>query len=321
TGQQLLSNLNYPTPTSATPTVKATNPLANAGNALWPTPTPFTTVQWFYDPNQKDPYSMQWNFGIQHQLDSSTTIEANYIGMGARRVDTGTFYNTSLTPGPGTPQSRALYPYIIPTYWDRSWSRSNYEGATISFRKTFSQGLGLGIAYTRSKTIDMGCDGYFGTEYCSSQDPYHLARDRSGAGFDVPNYFVTNWVWAVPLGKGHSLTTHNSTLDYIIGNWQLDGINQLRSGQPYSIILAGDVANTGNQANYMRPNLVGDPTPAHQNPQSWILRSAFQAPAQFTFGNIGRDTYRGDWFKAVDLSLFRRFPIGERWTFEFRGDA
>src|SRR5262249_19267322 len=106
-GQQLLSNLNAPTTASPTPTVKAVNPLANAGNPLWPTPTPFTAVQWFYDPNEKDPYSMQWNFGLQHQVNTSTTVEANYIGMGARRLDIGTFYNTSLTPGPGSPQSRA----------------------------------------------------------------------------------------------------------------------------------------------------------------------------------------------------------------------
>jgi hypothetical protein len=320
-GQQLLSNLNAPTAASPTPTVKVTNPLANAGNALWPTPTPFTAVQWFYDPNQKDPYSMQWNFGIQHQVNTTTLAEVTYMGMGARRVDIGTFYNTALTPGPGSPQSRSLYPYIIPTYWDRSWARSNYEGVSVSLRKTFSDGFALGVAYTRSKTIDMGCDGYFGTEYCSSQDPYHLSMDRSVAGFSIPNYLAVNWLWAVPIGKGQALTTHNSVLDYIIGNWQLDGISSMRSGQPYSVILAGDIANTGNQSNYMRPNLVGDPTPPHQNATTWLLGSAFQSPPAFTFGGLGRNTYRGDWFKGVDLSLFRRFPISERLTFEFRGDA
>ena len=38
---------------------------------LFPAPTPFNQVLWYMDPNHKNPYSMQWNIGVQHQLNSS----------------------------------------------------------------------------------------------------------------------------------------------------------------------------------------------------------------------------------------------------------
>jgi hypothetical protein len=129
------------------------------------------------------------------------------------------------------------------------------------------------------------------------------------------------WVYELPIGKGKALTTHNRTLDYIVGNWQFDGLNVMRFGQSYSILAAGDIAGTGNQSNYVRANLVGNPTPDHQNSTTWILRSAFQAPPNGTFGNLGRNTFRADWYKGLDLSLFREFPIKERMGLEFRGEA
>ena len=88
------------------------NCYCNASNSLYPAPTPFNQVQWFMDPYAKNPYSMQWNFGIQHQFTETQVVSANYVGSGSRRTNVGGYYNTALTPGPGDPQARALYPNI-----------------------------------------------------------------------------------------------------------------------------------------------------------------------------------------------------------------
>jgi hypothetical protein len=89
---------------------------------------------------------------------------------------------------------------------------------------------------------------------------------------------------------------------------------------PYTVMVSGDIANTGNTG-YERLNLVGNPTPANQNPDQWLVRSAFAVPAPYTFGATGRDAFRSDWSKNVDLSLFRQFPITESKSFEFRAEA
>ena len=107
TSQLLLSNLNYPSTSQLAPAVTATDPYANAGaNALWPSPTPFNAVQWYYDPKLRDPYSEQWNFGVEHQFGSAAVVSVNYVGSATHRMDIGTFYNTAETPGPG-PKLRA----------------------------------------------------------------------------------------------------------------------------------------------------------------------------------------------------------------------
>ena len=100
-GQQIQTHLNEPTSATPTPTVQAQNPLVASGSGLFPPATPFTNNTWFYDPHIKNPYSEQWNLGVQRQLNSSTALTINYVGSGSHRTNVGGYYNTALTPGPG----------------------------------------------------------------------------------------------------------------------------------------------------------------------------------------------------------------------------
>jgi hypothetical protein len=80
------------------------------------------------------------------------------------------------------------------------------------------------------------------------------------------------------------------------------------------------LANTGS-VNYLRPNVVGDWKLANPTPQAWFNKGAFAAPAQFTFGNAGRNVLRGDNVQRFDISVFRNFRIKEKATFEFRAEG
>ena len=48
-------------------------------------------------------------------------------------------------------------------------------------------------------------------------------------------------------------STGSKLADYVIGNWQINGIANLYSGRPYHINVSGDIANTRNRNGYMRP--------------------------------------------------------------------
>jgi hypothetical protein len=121
-------------------------------------------------------------------------------------------------------------------------------------------------------------------------------------------------------------------LDYIIGNWQINNIFTARSGVPFNVFYgASDLANTGNVswAQYERANLVGDPTKGSCPDGSRVgsvscvfNTSAFAVPAQYTFGNSGRDAFRSPKFWNLDTSIFRQFPFwGEGRRIEFRAEA
>jgi len=337
-GQLIANNLNQPSATSPTPTISAQDPFAGGGSGLFPAPTPFNQVLWFYDPHIKNPYSMQWNFGVQRELNSSTTVDANYVGSGSRRLNVGGYYNTALTPGPGDPQARAPFPYIGPTFYDRSIGTGSYNALQVDFNKRYSNGLAYQVAYTYSKSLDEGSSGWFGVEGQSLTDPYNVASSRGPSGFDLRHTLSMNMVYQIPIGKGMRFSTKNSVLDYILGNWQLNNIFTARSGVPFNVYYgASDWAGTGNVswAQYERANLVGNPNKGScpRNPDGSggspvgsvdcvFNTSAFAVPAQYTFGKSGRDAFRSPSFWNLDTSIFRQFPFwGEGRRIEFRAEA
>jgi Carboxypeptidase regulatory-like domain/TonB dependent receptor len=310
-------------------TVNWQNPLSALGTDI-PAPTPFGQTQWYRDPKAKNPYSEQWNFGVQRQLGSSTVMTANYVGSQSHRLTVGGLYNVALTPGPGTPAevaARQPYPYISPTFYDRSVGNSSYNAFQFSMNHQASSGLAYLVSYTWSKSIDVGCSGFFGIESCSVQNPYNLKGDRSVSGFDLPHNLTASAVAPLPFGRGKRFANSSSLVNYIVGNWQLNGILTLTSGVPYDVYISSDIPNVGNFApavlgnGSVRANLVGDPHLSSPSTQEWFNTAAFVQPPQFTFGTSGRNSLRADWFKNLDLSLFRDFPFGERRSFQFRAEA
>src|SRR6267143_3527453 len=308
-------------------TVNWQDPLAGVGSAGLPAPTPFGQVEWYRDPKAKNPYSEQWNFGVQRQLSSNTVMTANYVGSQSHRLTVGGLYNVALTPGPGTPAevaARQPYPFISPTFYDRSIGNSSYNGLQFSANHRGANGLTYLVAYTWSKSIDVGCSGFFGIESCSVQDPYNIRGDRSVSGFDLRHVLSASANAPLPFGKGKRFANSSGLVNYIVGNWQLNGILTLTSGLPYNVYISSDIPNVGNFAPWsgnVRANQIGDPNVSNPNTKDWFNTAAFAPPAPFTFGNSGRNSLRADWFKNLDLSLFRDFPFGESKSLQFRAEA
>lgn len=272
------------------------------------------------NPYIQNPESWQWNFDIQHELTQNTTITANYVGSADTRTDVGGENNTAVTPGPGDPQSRAPYPYIAPTFYDQSVGRATYNAFQFSLNHRWQNGLSYLVSYTYSKAEDLGSDGWFGTDGSNVPNPYNLRENWSVAGYDVPQALSASWNYSLPIGSGKQFSTHNKALDYVVGNWQLNGILTLTSGYPYTISAPSGIPNTG--AIWERANQISASSGvAHPSTAEWFNTAAFQAPAEYTFGNAGRNSMRSDWMRDLDFSIFREFPISESKRFEFRADA
>jgi hypothetical protein len=300
-----------------------------AGASFLPAPTPFTQVTWWRDPFTKNPYSDQWNFGVQRQLDQSTALTVNYVGSHGSRLPLGGIYNAALTPGPGNPQARAPFPYIAPSYFDRSVGRGNYNALQATLERKYRAGLTYLISYTWEKSIDIGCSGYVGAEGCEIQDPYHLNNDRSVSGYDVPHILTISSVYELPFGRGKRFANTSQLASGVVGGWQVNGIFTFSSSPPYHVVVSGDVANTGNEESgpyggYERLNLVGNwHPPGGCQPNDMFNTSAFAVPAPYTFGNVGRFSMRACALKNLDFSVFRdfRIPAWERGKLEFRAES
>jgi hypothetical protein len=326
------SNLN--SVKAGAPTVKAEDPFGLGSGSPITGPTPFTQSTWFADPYLKRPYADQWNFGVQQQVTSNAVLTANYVGSVGRRLDIGGAYNVAMAAGgnancpsfaadPNHFNCGAPFQYIGATAYDRSQGKSSYNALQVSLNGREQHGLTYLVSYTWSKSLDLGCSGWYGVEGCSIQNPYNLQADKGPAATDLPQIFSGAWVYTLPFGKGSKLSSNSSVVNALIGGWNLNGVLSLSSGTPFDVGSGKDIAETGNYNygngyGYERANLVGSKYPANKGPAQWINVASFQTPALGTFGNLGRNSLRSDWNKNLDLSLFRQFPITERFRVEFR---
>ena len=341
TGTLQINNTNTP----GTLYTSAQDPFAENGGNL-PSATPFSSsnVNYMVDPRWKNPYSEQYNLGIEQQFGGHTILSVNYVGSASHRMDVGGYYNT------GTPAVAASFaarqtagttgqpfPYTVPEKsWDHSAASASYNSLQASLAHQFNSGLGYTISYTWSKTLDEGGDGYFGVEGGVPEDPYNPRGSRGPASFSIPQILTANFLYELPFGAGKPLSTGNSLVNYIIGNWQLNGIFTARTGTAFDVTAAGDIANTGNAKTYERADLVGNPYqsgPVAANPSctppsasthtrsQWFNPCAFATPAIGTLGNVSRNLLHGPDLWNLDASIHRIFPIKEGVSLKLDAEA
>lgn len=318
-GSVSLANINQ---SSGVPTVSGFgNPLGNAPPDL-PAPTPFQQAAWSRSLDYTSPYSDQWNIGIQHQVTNTILVSANYVGSTDHRVLLGYTGNVAKTPGPGNWLDRAPFPWMTSSWYLDNAGRSWYHALQVTANKRFSQGLSFLVNYTWSKSMDYAPGGLGFAEGGQPQDVYNIQADKAVSAWDLPHIFKASWIYELPFGKGKQFSSSSRVVNGVIGGWQVSGILTLRSGIPFTLTAPGDIANIGNYwNNYERPNVNGDWHAANQSPSAWFNTSAFSVPAQYTFGNTGRNIMRGDTLQSIDLSAFRHWRMGEKTDMQFRVEA
>src|ERR1700682_4504232 len=227
------------------------------------------------------PYADQFNFGIPRQLGSSTVLTANYVGSRGHRLDVGFSGNTGKTPSavanylPTGATTSSPYPYITPADFDAAIGKSSYNALQASLNGRAFHGLTYLVSYTWSKTLDLGCTGWYGVEGCSIQNPYTLKNDKGPSATDLPQIFSTAWVYALPFGKGGKLSSGSPVVNALIGGWNLNGVLSFNSGTPFDVGTGQDIAHTGNfnygnGYGYERANLSGSKYPGNKSAAEWI---------------------------------------------------
>jgi hypothetical protein len=271
------------------------------------------------NPRNKIPYAMEYNAGVQQQLTNSLVLSVDYVGSGGRHLFIQPQINTALIPGPGSLQSRGQR---FSQYAGGSISNStnigtsSYNSLQAKLEKTLSSGLTFLGAYTWSKSLDIQSEGQSG----SIQTEYNLHQEWGPSDFNREHLVTLSGTYALPFGKGKThLSSANGVTQAILGNWNMGGIYTYVSGAPFRIVAGGDIANVGGGS--QRAQVVGDPLSGFtQSRLEWFNTSAFALPANYTFGNEGRNNMVGPGQSNVDLIAFKDFPITETSKIQFRGE-
>lgn len=251
------------------------------------------------DPNLRMPYVLQWNFNVQRQLPGSLLVTVAYVGTKGVKLRDEINVNQA-RPGAGPIPPRRPFPLFNDIAVTMFRANSSYNGLQTTLERRLSKGLNLLFSYSWGHAIDDA--GQFGGDH---QDVLNLRADRGNAPFDVRHSAVASFNYELSF-RGESRIARQ-----VLGGWQTNGILRLSGGLPFTPNMA---TSTLNGSGGQRANVVAgcDWRLENPTPLRWFDTGCFSAPAQFTFGNVGRNSVTGPGTKQLDFSLFKNITLAQR---------
>ena len=275
----------------------------------------------------------QWNLSIQHQFGENWMAAANYIGNSTIHLMTSNNANPAVYLGLAPCTINGVSQTVCSTTGNTNQRRrlslqnvnegryyagintlddggtGSYNGLLLSLQKRLGN-ASMQANYTWSHCISDAWSGLFSQGGSSRMNDRRAERGNCSTS-DTRHVFNISGVAQTPTFAGG--------LGRVLSGWQVSSIMRVRSGGFFSVTTGLDNALTG--VGSQRPNLVGDPYPATQNVDQWIVLSAFAQPATGTYGNLGANNLRGPGRFQFDMGLTRTFQVRENHSLQFRGEA
>ena len=297
------------------------------------------------EPGRKwvSPTTYDWNLTIEHQLRADTVFHASYVGLRGTHLRE----DVDLNPrgvGVGTDASRPFQPFTD-ILENQNNGMSNYNALQVDIEKRPGAGsagvfknLTFLANYTYSKAMDIALASNGGiTDVGSSKgsgrpygDPAQAAFETGPSDFDHRHRLVASYVWGLP-----RLAGMNSFVRSALGGWEWTGIYSVTSGNALTILAGTDQSKTnlgGDRADFIgSPSQYGGAAPAgsrtpctgSQACVPWLNTSLFAKPTVGTFGNTGKNIFRGPTHWNVDMGLIKNFyPVSshENFSVQLRGE-
>jgi hypothetical protein len=207
-------------------------------------------------PNFHNPYSEQWQIGIQRQVGAHIVGEVRYVG----NHDIGLFQDANGNPALGalvsngfgnlipaglTPCATPGAPGFASGYANCNNTKvveranagvSYYDGLQSRLDVNGFHGVTAGVSYTWSHTIDTSSEIFNtfagGNTLAYPQNPFNItAAERANSGIDFPNVASIYMIYELPFFK-----SQNGFMGKALGGWQINPVWRFSSGQPYSVI-------------------------------------------------------------------------------------
>ncbi len=310
--------------------------LANAATCL--PPVAITAV-----PNGElhAPYFMEWSLGLEHQIGTTASVKAQYVGTRAVNQPYLTQVNGYQTVCPGC---FAPFPYMQPTdprfaavTQFSTGANSHYHGLQLTAMKRMGHGLQGQINYTWSRCMDEVSNGgflQFSAGGILSPLPGNLHRDYGPCDYDIRQNLNAQYVYQLPL------KVRSQWLGHVVNDWQLSGTLFWHSGVPFSVLSTpysangnGIVQGSGPQFASLVPGVEPychhcDLASTQPGTVQWLNPNAFfsavdpstgacvggDSAANCQFGSSGRNQFRGPGFVWSDMYLTKQIPLHEKLT-------
>ena len=307
----------------------------------------------------KTPYVANWNLNIQQLLTPNTVLQIAYVGNrgidlfsvtdlnqvnpnfddGTHTIGRPLTTNCPATPNGGQGFGGPCYPYIGYLDFLSNYANSIYHSLQVTLTKRYSNGLYLLAGYTYAHAIDTSTSNTAGVP----QNSLNYAGDRGNGDYDIRNRFTLSAAYDLPSKKAKW---------QMLEGWQVTTIATLEGGEPYTLYDGDDdISETGEFND--RWNIVGSPKNIHwsastplpyfssdSNPACaatattpdllaslqyngcYVQNGTLIVPPAFgTFGNMGRNIFRGPSFRNWDFGLSKVWKLSERVKLQLRGEV
>src|SRR5215467_5432088 len=274
------------------------------------------------DPRFRNPYVQHWNLSIQQDLGWNSVWEIAYAGSKGTRLyefREGNPIAPSSDPNASSASRRPRTYLDDLTFWC-ACNSSHYHSLQTKLEKRFSNNLSFLTVYTFGKSIDETSQASLGfAGGGGARNPNHPEWEKARSDFDITHRFVNSLSYDLPIGKGKRFASGlNGVGEFLLGGWELQGIQSVNTGTPRTIQGRG-LCNCSGEG---RPDRVAGVAliPSNQNASNWFNPAAFTDPAFGTFGDSGRNIISTATQVNIDTSLFKDFRITEGKKLQFRSE-
>jgi hypothetical protein len=313
------------------------------------------TVQ-FIDPQAKDPYSLRWNFGLEHSFSTNTLLEVSYVGNHAVHLPA---YVTQLNGIPVQDLStlpvrdqaviNTLSASVANPFSGLATSQNTSSATVAQLLARFPQ-FPVGTGSGSTGVIEY--NNTIGSSYYQALNVRFQKRFSSGltlvgnyifskliermtflndtdtqlekriSPFDHPNRIVIASVYELPFGKGRHFDIQSRWMDALVGGWGLNSIYTYQTGAPITWT-NGSSTSAGDYVYFGAPIVLNnrETNTGAFNTSAFDTKSADQFQYHIRTFSTTFPNLRADGINEWSPSLSKRFSITEKMNLQLRLEA
>ena len=223
-------------------------------------------VPW-WDPNMRNPYVMNWQAGLQYEINPNYLLDFYYQGSAGNGLIERWNINTfPLDFGANDPALRAAafagaqnyrpYPQFGTVNFRSNMGHSTYHSGTVKLERRYANGLMYSTFYTFAKTIDSQDGDNDGEGRAPIQN---RSLEKARASFDRNHRFNLTGIYALPFGKGKKFLNKGGFMNLLFGGFEISWIQMWESGRPLTFGYSNSPYNYfPTFAGVRRADIVGD---------------------------------------------------------------
>ncbi len=283
-------------------------------------PLPLTAAFITADENFNRGYVQSWNYTLEKQL-NQWLVSAGYVAT--RSVRQTSFLNANwgdLGGGQASQQLVQRFGRNASTTFIGHLGTPKYDSMQVRAQRRFNAGYQVQASYTWAHS--RGFTAEASTAGPRVHHPAYWDKNYGPTPLDVRHNAVISGVFELPFGKGKAMA-RSGVAAALLGGWQVNALSRFSTGTPITPVAPGTTLNapgSGQFADCLGPVAkIGERT-------QWWDRSNLANPNQVDpnlarFGTCGTGVLRSPGLINLDMGVFRRIDINERFSVQIRGEA